>query len=406
MPSQDEDSELKACVAARREHELLLLCARRRAGVEDAARIEALARGRLDWDYLTGLARRHTVLPLLHRQLEAHAADAVPPVVRRSLAENFRQNAARNLLLAGELVRVTRLFGEEGVQSLAYKGPALAALAYGDLALRRFIDLDIIVRRRDVPRAVELLRSQGFDASGGLSRTQEEMLLRSQHNLALARDGGRLTVELHWGVAARRFAAVPLGESVWSRAVAVGVFRGEVKTLAAEDLLVALCVHGTKHFWERLAWVCDVNELLNANPRLDWPLALTLAREARVERMLLLGLRLASGLLGAPLPEEVRGRVRAEAAAARLSREVVRRGFDGAEFEPLGLIRGVRFNLRARRRLIEKARYFRFILTPTDKDLAARRLPPGLTFAYHLLRPFRLLREAEGRRQKAEGRRQ
>jgi Uncharacterised nucleotidyltransferase len=400
MSAHAEDSELKRIVAARGEHELLLLCARTRVCEDDARRIASLARAGLDWDYLFGLARRHTVLPLLQRQLEAHAGDAVPPDVRRTLGEKFRANAARNLLLAGELVRITRRLEAEGVGALAYKGPALAASVYGDLTLRRFLDLDIIVRRRDVPRARALLRSLGFDAAGGLSTSQQDVLLRSQHNLALARDGGRLTVELHWGVAQRRFADVPLAESVWSRAAAVSVGGGEVKSLAPEDLLVALCVHGAKHFWERLAWVCDVAELLGSNPNLDWQLVGALARDSRIERMLMLGLKLASGLLGAPLPEELRRRARADAAASRLSVEVARRMFDGAEFEPLGTVRGLRFNLRARPRLLDKVRYFRFALTPTDKDLSALRLPAGLSFAYYFLRPLRLLRrEGESRRQ-------
>ena len=397
MSAHTEDSELKRIAASRREHELLLLCARTRVGGEEARRIETLAGGEPDWDYLTGLARRHAVLPLLQRQLRAHAGDAVPRNVRQTLSERFRGNAARNLLLAGELVRVTRLLEAEGVQTLAYKGPALAASAYGDLSLRRFLDLDVIVRRRDVPRAGELLLSLGFGVAGGLSRPQEDALLRSQHNLALTRDGGKLTVELHWDVAASRFAAVPLGESVWARAVAVGVCGGVVRTLAPEDLLVALCVHGARHFWERLAWVCDVAELLKSNPSLDWQLALGLARDSHVERMLLLGLRLASGLLGAPVPADLLRRARADTGAARLSGEVAGRMFDGEEFKPLGLVRGVRFNLRARRRLLEKVRYFRFILTPTDKDLATLRLPANLTFAYYLLRPLRLLRKRKGR---------
>lgn len=400
MFAHPEDSELKRSVAARGEHELLLQCARTRVCEDDARRVRALARAGLDWDYLVGLARRHTVLPLLQRQLEAHAGDAAPFDVRRTLGEKFRANAARNLLLAGELVRITRRLEALGVGALAYKGPALAASAYGDLTLRRFLDLDIIVRRRDVPRARALLRSLGFGATGGLSPSQEDVLLRSQHNLALARDGGRLTVELHWDVAQRRFAAVPLTESVWARAVAVRVGGGEVKSLAPEDLLVALCVHGAKHFWERLAWVCDVAELLGSNPNLDWQLVGALARDSRVERMLMLGLDLASGLLGAPLPEELRRRARADAAASRLSVEVARRMFDGAEFAPLGTVRGLRFNLRARPRLLDKVRYFRFALTPTDKDLAALRLPPNLSFAYYFLRPLRLLRrEGEGSRQ-------
>lgn len=393
MSAHPEDTELKRIVASRGEHELLLLCARRRVGDEDSCRIETLARGELDWDYLLGLARRHTVLPLLHRQLGTNACNAVPRAVRQKLGETFRDNAARNLLLAGELVRIANLLEAEGVPVLAYKGPALAVSAYGDLSLRRFLDLDIIVRRRDVPRAKALLQSLGFRLPGGLSRAQEDVLLRSQHNLALAREGGKLTVELHWGVASNGFAAMPLGEKVWSRAVAVKVCGGEVKTLSAKDLLVALCVHGTKHFWERLAWVCDVAELLNSHPNLDWPHTLRFARDAQVERMLLLGLRLASELLGASLPVGLLRLARTDAAVTRLSREVAGRMFDGAEFEPLNLIRSVSFNLRVRRRLLEKVRYFRFTLTPTDGDLVAHKLPAYLTFAYYLLRPLRLLRK-------------
>lgn len=394
MSARPEVSELRRSVASRAEHELLLLCARTKVCEEDARRIGALARGRLEWDYLLGLARRHAVTPLLQRQLAAHAGDAVPREVRRTLREKFRDNAARNLLLAGELVRINKLLEAEGVGALAYKGPALAASAYGDLALRRFIDLDIIVRRRDVRRARDVLRALGFSATGGLAASQEELLLRTQHNLALARDGGRLTVELHWDVAQRRFADVPIGEGVWARAAAVRVGGGEVKCLAPEELLVALCVHGARHFWERLAWVCDVAELIGSARDLDWTFALAFARDSRVERMLLLGLGLASELLGAPLPEDLRRRAQSDAAATRLSREVARRMFDGAESEPLGLAAGLRFNLRARRRLLEKVRYFRFVLGPTDRDLAARRLPPNLSFAYYLLRPLRLLRKA------------
>ncbi|HEX3560258.1 MAG TPA: nucleotidyltransferase family protein [Pyrinomonadaceae bacterium] len=393
MPADTEDPELKRIIASRGEHELLLLCARTSVGDEAAGRIRTLARGSLDWDYLNGLARRHAVLPLLHRRLGAHACDAVPLAVRQDLGEKFRSNAARNLLLAGELVRVKSMLEAEDIPVLAYKGPALAVSAYGDLSLRRFVDLDIIVRRRDVLRAKELLQSLGFRAPGGLSSSQVDALLRSQHNLSLAREGDKLCVELHWEVASRRFAAVPLGESVWARAVPVKVCCEEVKVLSPEDLLVALCVHGTKHFWERLAWVCDVAELLNSHPNLDWTHTLGLARNSHVERMLLLGLSLASELVDASLPEGVRRLARADAGVARLSREVAARMFDGAEFEPLGLVRGVSFNLRARRRLLEKVRYLRFTLTPTDGDLLALRLPASLGFAYYLLRPFRILRK-------------
>ncbi len=109
--------------------------------------------------------------------------------------------------------------------------------------------------------------------------------------------------------------------------------------------------------------------------------------------MLFLGLRLAAELVGAELPEDVRRRAWADPAVGELAREVVARNFDGCEHIQVGLLGGIRFNLRARRRLREKVGYFRFIFEPTDGDLARLRLPPRLSFVYYVVRPFRLLIE-------------
>jgi hypothetical protein len=318
----------------------------------------------------------------------------VPGDFRAKLRDEFRKNATRNTLLAGELARLARLFEAEGVPLLAYKGPALAQQAFGDITLRRFVDLDVIVRRRDARRAGELLRSLGYAKPEGLNRSHEEFLLRRQHNLAYTRDGGLMIVELHWEVAPSHFAAVPVGEGVWERATRVKLFGTEVGCPSPEDLLLALAVHGTKHLWERLAWVCDVAALLNSQPGFDWPYVQRLAREAHVERMLHLVLRLARGLAGANLPEGLVSNSDDEV-LSELSAEVTAAMFSSTEPEPIGFARNVRFNLRARDRLRERLDYLRFILTPTDGDLAAVSLPPGMSFAYYLLRPLRLVLKRE-----------
>ena len=243
---------------------------------------------------------------------------------------------------------------------------------------------------RDVERASQLLRGLGY-APQGLTPAQERALARTQHNVAYARDGGRLMVELHRDVASKDFADVTLDESAWARTSSVRILNGTVATLSAEDLLLALCVHGTKHLWERLAWVCDVAALVNSHASLDWDALFERASAARVERMLLLGLTLAHALAGAEFPEEVRRKVESNEAAARLASEAAARMFEGAEYVPASFLRSVGFNLRARSRARERLRYFRFILTPTDGDLTALALPARLSFVYYLLRPFRLL---------------
>ena len=392
MPELFPDAELFRLAAARPEHELLLLCAHRGSATDIRQRVVELAHPENDWNYLFLLARRHSMLPLLYRLLEG--IDGAPEDFLKKLREEFRKNATRNTLLAGEMARLTRHFKAEGVPVLAYKGPALAQKAFGDITLRRFVDLDVIVRHADARRAGELLQKLGYAKPEGLNRSHEEFLLRRQHNLAYTRDGGLMIVELHWEVAPAHFAAVPIEEGVWERAARVRLFGTEVLCPSAEDLLLALAVHGTKHLWERLAWVCDVAALVNSEPDFDWQFVLRRAKESRVERMLCLVLRLARGLAGARLPQGL-DLEKGDGVLSALSEEVTAAMFSSAEPVPIGFVRNLRFNLRARDHLRERLDYLRFVLTPTDGDLSAVSLPTGMSFAYYLLRPLRLALKRE-----------
>jgi hypothetical protein len=383
-------AELSAHSGARAaEHELLLCCTRTQADAATAARIRSLSAQKLDWEYLLRAAYRHALTALLYYQLNAHARDAVPPHYLSELKRRFQANAARNLFLTKELCRILRLFASEGISVVPYKGPALAVAAYGNLSLRHFIDLDILVPKREVLRAKGLLLSSGYSLEPPLTDAQQAVVLRTQHNLPFV-SHGRLVVELHWEVAAKKFSDALDAEGMWERLEKVTLAGETVEGLAPEDALPALCVHGSKHFWERLAWVCDVAELIRATPTLDWRRITSKATGAGYERMLFLGLRLAAELLGAPLPEEVRRAVFADRAVARLARQVREQIFD--EGEPrTGIARALVFNLRARRRLRDKVGYFGFVFAPTDGDLTLMRLPASLSFVYYLLRPFRLL---------------
>jgi hypothetical protein len=135
------------------ENELLLCCARTEAPSDRAARISALATADVDWNYFALLAKRHSIIPLLYRQLERHASGSVPSTYLAKLKLEYQQNAARNIILSEELCGVIKQFRAAGIETIPYKGPVLALFAYGDLALRRFVDLDVIVRKSDVTRA-------------------------------------------------------------------------------------------------------------------------------------------------------------------------------------------------------------------------------------------------------------
>ena len=74
-------------------------------------------------------------------------------------------NARRNLLLVGQLLMLLRLFKDNDIPIIPYKGAVLAASAYGDITLREFHDLDFLVQKDHLLKARDLLLSHGYQLS-------------------------------------------------------------------------------------------------------------------------------------------------------------------------------------------------------------------------------------------------
>ena len=366
------------------ERDLLLCCARTNGPREHIRSI--LSETRIDLNYFFLLARRHAVVPLVYRQL----TNIVSPEPLEPFKKHYRENSARNVVLAAELCRLIKLFADSGIEAIPYKGPILSLFAYGDLALRRFVDLDVIVRKRDVARARDLLLADNYALAKPLTVEQQDLLLRTQHNLQFTKDNRQLIVELHWEVAPHLFASSVQTETLWQHLVAFDLNGTTVKTLSADDLLFSLCIHGSRHLWERLGWICDVAELISRR-NLNWATLLDRAAKADSERMFLLGLHLAETLLDAPLPLVVKRRCDADKRLTPLAADIVEHLFNGPDHVPATPREIFKYNLGVRTSLSARARYLVHMLQPTDRDVSRRSLPAGLHFAYYVMRPFRFM---------------
>ena len=104
--------------------------------------------------------------------------------------------------------------------------------------------------------------------------------------------GRRRSVELHTERTLRYFSQPLDLEEMSSRMIELEIGGQKVRTFSVEDLLVMLCVHGTKHFWERLSWIVDIARLITVRT-VDWTFLFSLAAKRQSTRVLLLGLFLA-----------------------------------------------------------------------------------------------------------------
>ena len=72
--------------------------------------------------------------------------------------------------------------------------------------------------------------------------------------------------------------------------------------------------HGDGHWWGSLGWICDLAELIRTRSDVRWEWVLNEARRLHGERLVLLGLALASELLRAPIPEFIGARIQVDPA--------------------------------------------------------------------------------------------
>ncbi|MBL0210390.1 MAG: nucleotidyltransferase family protein [Holophagaceae bacterium] len=379
--------------ALRPEARLLLLCARLAIGPEERAEILGLLGADLDWDYLRGLASRHALFPLLHRNLDAIAPSSIPRPFFVELWAHHEKLRLRNAAMAAELLETLRLLDAHGIPAIPFKGPALAAAVYGDLALRWFRDLDILIRPQDLQAAKELLKTRGYRPDHELDPTLEAAFLRSKaaHHLVMASSDDALLVELHWKTDADHPLEEAADSAWWARLGETDLGEGRVRCFAPRELLLILCLHGSKHHWSSLAWLVDVAELIRQQPGMDWDWVLSRAGEMRSLRRLALGLCLARQLLDAPLPDDVIQRAqttpRVEALAARISRMI----FDPEAVE-LGPLQRLRLDLSLCERLGQQLSHlFNLLLNPSLEEWSRWPLPRHLFFLYAPLRLFTLM---------------
>lgn len=384
------------------EVELILCCARTRINPDGEKRISRLLEKSIDWDYLMSAAFHHGILPLLSRHLSQPSVTPVPDTVRKQLRDASNAIARLNLMLSGELLALTNRLHDRGIRALPFKGPVLAATAYGNLSFRQFCDLDILVHKTDMLKAKEVLMERGFEPVLELSAAEEQVYLDTHHDYKFTRRRDGIAVEIQWGVTQWSF-TFPLDfEDLWARHDEFVLAGEKVRTLSPDDLLLVLCVHGAKHHWDGLKWISDVAELAAAyREQIDWHRLIGWARDQGGERMLLLGLYLAHELLDADLPEDILKRIRVDVQIKSLAGQVIKRLFpDPAENETLGDERPI-FYWRCRERLRDKLaigwryspEYFRRMFVPNSKDHAALQLSPYLSFGYYFVRPIRLMKQ-------------
>ncbi|MEM1254763.1 MAG: nucleotidyltransferase family protein [Cyanobacteria bacterium P01_H01_bin.21] len=340
--------------------QLLLCCISPNTDHQTVDQIKTLGEQSVDWTALIDLAKQHRLETLLHSRLMSICPTLMPKALRDDLQTHCQAIARRNLFVTSELVRLLTLMESKGVDTLPYKGPVLAQTLYKNLNLRQFGDLDIIIRPQDMYAVESLLIEEGYRPYfGKKSKTELEAYMKSpdEHSYDFRHDGKSVFIEMHWRFWPTTFSSVNPRE-VWDRRQPIAIAGKTVSNMTVEDYLIILCMHGSRHVWQRLAWLGDIATLLHNYPELDWSQVMQQANQWGSRRMLYLGLYLAHHWLTVPLPSTVMEQLNVDSTLPALATQVDRHIFQsGQSFQ--SLMATTRYQIQVRERWCDKGTYIR-----------------------------------------------
>ena len=380
-----------ARVFPRTETELIACCAREDLDSRSRERItQILLQERMDWALVLRKAHWHGLLPLLSKHLTTTCPDAIPPTVQAELKRMHQNNARRNLYLAAELLKLLQAFSSHGIPAIPFKGPVVALSLYGNLALRQFMDLDLLIRKADILKARRVLMDRGLVPQFELTEREELIYFdfRSEHSYASP--DKKLVIDLHCSLTPRYFSHTLDLDRYWNRLRPVRLGDTPVLTFSHEDLVLLLCIHGAKDMWERLILVADIAEILRAGGPMDWPGIFKEAEAVGGSRMLRHGLLLANDLFGVDLPGEVAPALQADPGARWLAAQAAKRLLQD-EDDPPSHFRRLLFAFKSIARPYSGFKYVaEQVFTPTPLEWQLFPLPENCSFLYRFVRPVRL----------------
>lgn len=341
------------------------------------------------------MANHHRVSLLLYRHLNSTDAAWVPEPVLQQLKTTFWRNARRNMLLTSRLLDLLKLLEDHNIPAVPFKGPVLTSMVYGNLALRYIGDLDIVIHQRHACYVRDLLLAHGYALPDTPTPRLQALTLKHHHHYRFV--SHRLSVEIHWAFA-QRIHNIPITLDTLTSYLSTTDLGGrQVAVLVPEYLVVLLCVHGMRHYWERLSWVSDIAWLQEAYPHLNWAQVLEFSDQFGIRRIVLLGVFLAHHLLGSTLPPEIMQAIMADRTILVLASSIENRLMT-TRSKPPGKNKDLLF-LMSRERLQDKTMYvwqrlhwtLKTVWLLNDRDFAFISLPDWLSPLYYLIRPIRIM---------------
>jgi len=375
-------------ITLKHEDELILKCSNTYMDSNAKKKIELLLNKNLDWKYIQQMVLKHKLTPIFYFNIDQFRS-SFPEEFFGTLKSFFDYNVRKNLFMWAELLNILKHLELNGVKAISYKGPALALLAYGNLALREFNDIDIYVDAKDVFKAKTLVSLLEYEIRPELSPQHNNQYIKYQREYKFKNQNNKLEVEIQWNVAGTSFSFPNNSVYPVNDPTEKCINNHIINSFSSEDLILILSIHAANHQWERLSWVNDICGLIRMSKDLNWDIIIEKAKSLRVERILYINIYLAKELFDLEIPIPLLRQLDRNKSLKKLARKIIRMIFNK---RPPNVFTRIILRVKIRdHMLIGLKDIWRILTIPTSEEWKDFEKKENLRLNYIILRPIQIL---------------
>lgn len=376
------------------EEELLLCCARVNLDYEKEVKINTILSNKINWRYLLRKADQNKLKPLLYFHLRNKSGHVIPRDVMVDLEGYFIRNIKKNLFLWAELKKVLNKFEEHGIEVFSYKGPILSFIAFDNLALRDFNDLDIIVDSKNVPKIRKILSYLNYEPELKISNAIESKFVHYQKEYKFVNKRKKISIDLHL-----RFSELFLPNSTdWNFFNGkilkdIEINKTRIKIIPPEYMLLIICLHNYSHHWNSISLLVDLAEFIKCH-KIKWQRIKEIAQNSGIQKIVLINFYLLIEILDFNIITFSNGAFSSCAFknVIDMSLEIKNRIFSTEVNYKTRLSTIFLENIKFRDNLfLGMIDSFKDAFIPTNYELEKIRLPEYFFIFYFIMRPFSLL---------------
>ena len=344
-----------------------------------------------NWDDLISLSYSHGVFPLVYKIIKKY--DEKTPLDKLSfMKQTYMDLVKRNMLMTSELIKVSNVLEENGIKSIAFKGPTLSQMAYGDVISRQYVDLDVLVDESLLKDAQKILEANNYYPRYDLEEYQKENLKDVVHDISMINKSNGINIELHWTLSSGEFFIDLEKLEYMSDIKKYNLSNYELNIFSNEKLFIYLCVHGYKHLWERIEWLVDIYYLISKE-NIDLEKVVEMSKSVDADRIVLSTLIICQKMFD--LKIELKDSSIQDIKLNRTTNSMLNKIFQ--DYSKVNeKIHSKEFSiihLYMLKTTTNKMKYLKTFFEPTEKDYEKVKISSKFHFLYYLLRPFNIVKK-------------